>query len=470
MKPFMDKDFLLETETARMLYHNYAAKMPLLDYHCHVNPAEIAENKQYGNITELWLGGDHYKWRVMRACGIPEMEITGCLDTDPYRVFARWAETLPRLVGNPIYHWTNLELRRYFDEDRTLNAGTAQEIYDRCNKRLAEPDRTARGIIKASNVTLICTTDDPVDNLCWHEKLAADDSFTVQVLPAFRPDKAMNVDKAGFPEYIAKLAQICGFVINSFESLRRALMLRVDFFEAHGCRVSDHGLDRCIFATATPDELDDILRRGLTEPVCEEDGDKLKTALLLELAKQYKRYGWVMQLHFGCIRNNSATLFDKIGADTGFDAIGSRNSVDKLALLLNSMEQTDSLPRTILYSLNQNDNDAIAAIAGCFQNEAGVSGKVQLGSAWWFNDHKRGIENQLADLAATGVLANFVGMLTDSRSFLSYTRHEYFRRILCNLLGGWVERGEYPDDMETLGGMVQDICYNNAVQFFGFKL
>ncbi|MEG0753707.1 MAG: glucuronate isomerase [Angelakisella sp.] len=470
MRTFMDEDFLLETATSRTLYHNYAEKMPIVDYHCHINPTDIATDKQYSNITELWLGGDHYKWRTMRACGVPESEITGCIANDPYTVFAHWAQTLPRLAGNPLYHWTYLELKRYFGEDGVLDESTAKEIYSRCNKRLATPDMSVRGIIEQSNVRLICTTDDPLDDLCAHEQLACDATCCVKVLPAFRPDKAMNADKPGFAEYIAKLEQVCGCTIDSFDALRCALDSRIDFFEAHGCRASDHALERCIFSPATPHELDSILRRALVAPVCEEDGDKLKTALLLTMAKQYRRYGWVMQLHFGCIRNNSTKLYTRMGPDVGFDAVGSRNNVDKLALLLDTMEQADSLPRTILYSLNQNDNDAIAAIAGCFQNEAGIASKVQLGSAWWFNDHKKGMEKQLTDLAATGVLANFVGMLTDSRSFLSYTRHEYFRRILCNLLGSWVESGEYINDMEMLGGMVQDICYNNAVRFFGFKL
>ena len=470
MKQFMDDNFLLETETARRLYHEHAEKMPIIDYHCHINPADIAEDKRYQTITEVWLGGDHYKWRAMRCNGIPESRITGAKDTDPYETFKAWSETLPRCIGNPLYHWTYLELKKYFGITEALTPATCKDIYDRCNARLAEPDMSVRGIIEQSNVKLICTTDDPIDDLAQHAKIAADPTCKVKVLPAFRPDKAMNIDKPGFPEYIAKLSAVVGYEIKTFADLKKALIERIDYFNARGSKVSDHALDYPVCAPATEAELDAILAEGLNGPVSADKGDKFKTAVLLALSEKYHAYGWVMQIHYGCIRNNSSIMFEKLGPDTGFDSVSDAGGAQALANLLDAMQKGGHLPKMVLYSLNHYDNETIATIAGCFQTDGECASKIQLGSAWWFNDHKTGMEKQLTDLANLGVLGNFIGMLTDSRSFLSYTRHEYFRRILCGLIGRWVDNGEVHADMETLGQIVQDICYNNTVKFFGFDV
>ena len=470
MKAFMDEDFLLTTDAAKTLYHDYAEKMPIIDYHCHINPADIAEDKRYQTITEVWLGGDHYKWRAMRCNGIPESRITGAKDTDPYETFKAWSETLPRCIGNPLYHWTYLELKKYFGITEALTPATCKDIYDRCNARLAEPDMSVRGIIEQSNVKLICTTDDPIDDLAQHAKIAADPTCKVKVLPAFRPDKAMNIDKPGFPEYIAKLSAVVGYEIKTFADLKKALIERIDYFNARGSKVSDHALDYPVCAPATEAELDAILAEGLNGPVSADKGDKFKTAVLLALSEKYHAYGWVMQIHYGCIRNNSSIMFEKLGPDTGFDSVSDAGGAQALVNLLDAMQKGGHLPKMVLYSLNHYDNETIATIAGCFQTDGECASKIQLGSAWWFNDHKTGMEKQLTDLANLGVLGNFIGMLTDSRSFLSYTRHEYFRRILCGLIGRWVDNGEVHADMETLGQIVQDICYNNTVKFFGFDV
>lgn len=469
MKQFMDDNFLLQTPTAITLYHNYAKAMPIIDYHCHINPADIAQNKAYESITEVWLSGDHYKWRAMRACGISEADITQSVKANPYAVFESYAKILPKLCGNPLYHWSYLELKRYFGIEAELNAKSAQEIYDECNRRLQQPEMRVRGIIEKSNVKLICTTDDPVDSLEYHKQIATDKSCTVKVLPAFRPDKAMNADKAGYADYISALGKVCGFEIKCYDDLVKALYLRVDYFNQNGCRTCDHALDVCVYSPAKKSELDSILLAALIAPVSAENAAKLKTALLVDLSEKYSQYNWVMQIHFGCIRNNSEKMFNLLGADTGFDAVCGENLTHNLAALLSKMEKEKHLPKMVLYSLNQHDNEAIASIAGCFHND-GTAGKIQLGSAWWFNDNKLGMEKQLCDFANLGALGEFVGMLTDSRSFLSYTRHEYFRRILCNLIGGWVENGEYNNNIETLGQLVQDICYNNTVKLFGFDL
>lgn len=472
MKDFLDEHFLLNTKTAQTLYHEYAKKMPIIDYHCHVDPADIANNKQYDSITDVWLGGDHYKWRVMRADGVPEENITGKLKTAPDVVFRSWAKTLPKLIGNPLFDWTYLELQRYFDEKELLNEDTADKIYDRCNKILQSGKMNVRDIIKKSNVKLICTTDDPIDSLEYHQQIKDDPTCEVQVLPAFRPDKAMNINHAGFSDYMKKLATVSGQSIASFSDLKKALSNRIEFFASMGCKASDHALDYCIFETATDAELDGILADALKNDFIT-DAQQVKqfqTAILLHLAKEYAQRGWVMQIHFGCIRDNSTKMFTELGANTGYDAMGDSRGAEKLSAMLNAMELTGDLPKMILYSLNPNDNEVIMTVGGCFQTNSEVPGKIQLGSAWWFNDTKSGMEKQLQDFANTGVLANFVGMLTDSRSFLSYTRHEYFRRLLCNFIGNLVENGEYPHDMKTLGKIVQDISYNNTVRLFGFSI
>ena len=471
----MDQDFLLSNETARRLYHDYAAKMPVIDYHCHINPMEIALDKQYGTITEIWLGGnnngsyfgDHYKWRLMRSAGVPEELITG--NADPEDKFVAWAGSLSKAIGNPLYHWTHLELQRYFDIYEPLTKKNAREVYAACNRVLARKDMSVRGIIQKSNVRLICTTDDPIDDLKAHEMIQADPTCEVKVLPAFRPDKAMRVDKPEFAGYVKKLEAVTGTQILTMKDMRDALLQRVVYFEQHGCRVSDHALDYTICETATEEELNGILLKGLNgQPVTPREYEAFHTDLLRFCAKIYAEKKWVMQLHFGCLRNNSSKMYSIMGADTGYDSMNDCSCAPKLIQFLDSLERADALPRTILYSLNPSDNSALASIMGCYQTESDIPGKVQLGSAWWFNDHKVGMEQQLQDVMDKGYIAGFVGMLTDSRSYLSYTRHEYFRRILCNKLGTLVENGEYPADMETLGQIVADISYNNTLRYFRF--
>ncbi|WP_026505096.1 glucuronate isomerase [Butyrivibrio sp. NC3005] len=463
---FLDKDFLLTTDAAKTLYHNYAENMPILDYHCHISPMEIATNKKFDNITQLWLGGDHYKWRQMRSNGVSEKYITG--DASDYEKFEMWAKTLEKAIGNPLYHWSHLELQRYFGYEGVLNSKTCKEVWDLCNEKLK--NTSCRQLIKDSNVTLICTTDDPADSLEWHEKIAADDSFDVQVLPAWRPDKATNIEKVDFIEYLDKLGKVSGVDIRSFADIVKALSIRLDFFEKHGANVSDHGLDYVPYAPVNIEETEKIFAKRLAgEKLTQAEIDGYKYMLLKELAKEYHKRNWVMQLHFGCKRDNNTSMFAKIGPDTGFDCIGDQCSTAAISNFLNSLAETDELPKTILYSLNPNDNSALGTIIGCFQNDE-ARGKIQLGSAWWFNDHKTGITNQLTDLANLGLLGNFIGMLTDSRSFISYARHEYFRRILCGLLGQWIENGELPEDYDYIGGIVEDISYNNAVRYFGFNL
>ena len=467
MKQFMDKDFLLSTDMAKTLYHQYAETMPVLDYHCHINPQEIYEDRKFDNITQVWLGGDHYKWRQMRTNGVDEKYVTG--DGSDREKFQAWAETMPKLIGNPLYHWSHLELRRYFGYDGYLNGDTAEEVWNLCNAKLQEDSMTVRGLIKQSGVTLICTTDDPVDTLEWHQKIAADDTFNVQVLPAWRPDKAMNVEKPTFAPYIAQLSQVSGIAVTDLASLKDALKNRMEYFAANGCSVSDHALEYVMYAPASDEEVDAILKRGLKgEAISKEDELKYKTAFMLFVARQYAKMNWVMQIHYGCKRDNNAYMFEKLGADTGYDCINNYAPSAQMADFLNELSATNDIPKTILYSLNPNDNASIASIIGCFQGD--VPGKIQQGSAWWFNDHKLGMIEQMSELANLGCLGNFVGMLTDSRSFLSYTRHEYFRRILCELFGSWVENGEYPADMKALESMVRGISYNNAVKYFGFKL
>ena len=467
MTPFMDKDFLLKTETAKTLYHDHAAKMPIIDYHCHINPQEIYEDKRYESITQVWLGGDHYKWRAMRSCGVAEKYITG--DASFAEKFQKWAETIPNLIGNPLYHWTHLELQRYFDVYEPLTGENAMAIYEKCNAVLAQPDMSARGIIKKSNVKLLCTTDDPADDLHWHELMAADPTMPAVVLPAFRPDKAMRADKPDFPQYVQKLEGVVGYSINTMDDMRRALAERAAYFEAHGCRTADHGLDYAFYVEATEDELNDIFTRAKAgKGITWEEQLAYHTALLVSVGKAYKKYDWVNQLHFGCIRDNSRKMYGKLGPDTGFDAINDASNALGLSRLLSAYEMNDALTKTIVYSLNPSDNGVVGTLIGCFQSDSPIPGKIQQGSAWWFNDHKPGMEAQMVSLMSLGAMGTFNGMLTDSRSFLSYTRHEYFRRILCNLFGRMVEDGEYPADLKHLGRMVENISYNNTLRYFGF--
>lgn len=468
MKEFMGKDFLLTTDTAAKLYHEYAAEMPVLDYHCHISPEEIAKDRKFENITQLWLGGDHYKWRQMRSNGVEEKYITG--DAPDREKFQKWAETLEKAIGNPLYHWSHLELQRYFGYYGALNSDTAEEVWNLCCEKLKDGSLSARTLMKQSGVTLICTTDDPADNLKWHKMLAEDESFDIQVLPAWRPDLAMKIEKPEFAQYMERLGESAGVKISSFADMKTALKKRMEFFNEMGCRASDHGLDYVMYVPASDEEVEKIFTKAVNGGnVTKEEELKYKTAFMIFAGKEYHRLGWAMQLHYGCKRDNDVRRYKQLGADTGFDCIDTYTPSAQLSELLNAFSETGELPKTILYSLNPNDNAVIGTIIGCFQ-DAGAAGKIQHGSAWWFNDHKAGMTEQMTSLANLGLLGNFIGMLTDSRSFLSYTRHEYFRRILCELIGGWVENGEYPADMKRLGRMVQDISYNNAVRYFGFEI
>ncbi|MCL2853690.1 MAG: glucuronate isomerase [Defluviitaleaceae bacterium] len=468
MRAFMDNDFLLYNDTAKELYHNYAASMPIIDYHCHINPAEIMENRQFENITRAWLGGDHYKWRLIRAMGVDENYITG--DAPDREKFQKFAETLPRCIGNPIYHWTHLELKRYFGCDMVISGDTAQEIWELTGKKLQDDAMRVRGIIAQSNVQAIGTTDDPADDLSWHKALMDDPSNTVTVSPTLRPDKAINIDKPGFSEYIAQLGEVSGTKIVTVDELKAALLVRIEFFNEMGCRASDHGLDYVVFRPADAKTVEDVFNRGMSgEAVSEAEAEIFKTDMMLFFGREFSRLGWVMQLHYGALRNNNEAMFARLGPDKGYDAISTRECSKAVSGFLNALEREGKLPKTILYSLNPNDDAMLASLMGCFQG-GGIAGKIQHGSAWWFNDTKTGMESQILNLANIGALGAFIGMLTDSRSFLSYTRHEYFRRILCNLLGDLVEKSEYPRDMKTLGLIVEDISYRNAARYFGYEI
>lgn len=468
MKKFMDENFLLSTKTAQKLYHGYAEAMPVLDYHCHLNPQEIYEDRKFENMTQVWLGGDHYKWRQMRSNGVEERYITG--DATDREKFQKWAETLEMAIGNPLYHWSHLELKKYFGYDGYLNGETAEEVWNLCNAKLQEDGMSARNLIKQSNVTLVCTTDDPIDSLEWHQKIAQDDTFDVQVLPAWRPDKAMNIEKPDYLDYLAKLSEVSGVKVESFQTLMGALKVRMDYFEANGCVMSDHGLEYVMYMPVAEEALEKIFAKRLAgEAVTREEELQFKTAYMVALGREYHKKNWVMQLHYGVKRDNNQKVFGELGPDAGIDCINNFAPSSQMADYLNALAKDDQLPKTILYSLNPVDNAAIGTIIGCFQDASNI-GKIQQGSAWWFNDHKTGMIDQMTSLANLGLLGNFIGMLTDSRSFLSYTRHEYFRRILCELIGGWVENGEYPADYKTLEKIVKGISYNNAVRYFGFDL
>ena len=470
MKPFLDQDFLLKNETAQLLFHNYAEKLPIIDYHCHVSPKDIAEDKKYSNITELWLGGDHYKWRAIRSAGVPEKYITG--DASDYEKFKAYASVMPSLIGNPLYHWTHLELQRYFDCDLILSEETADEIWNLTAEKLAQPDMSVRNLIRRSRVDLLCTTDDPADTLEYHAAIAADPTFETKVLPAFRPDKAFNINKSGLRAYYDKLGEAAGVTITDVQSLKEALSRRIEFFDSMGCRTADHGLDEFpMYVKPNEYAANQAMQTALASDgadVTPEMLSVLKCEMLLYLAGEYKKHGWVMQIHCGVWRNTNTPMFEKLGADTGFDTIGGNNITD-FSKLFDAMDQRDGLPRTVIYSIDPSDNAAIGALIGCFQTAGDGMPRMMQGSAWWFNDTYDGMRAQMKQLANLSVFGKFLGMLTDSRSFTSYPRHEYFRRILCNLIGEWVEDGLYPADMETLAQLVCDICYNNTKNYFGFK-
>ncbi len=460
MKPFMNEDFLLENEVSKKLYFDYAAKMPIIDYHCHISPKEIAEDKKFKNITEIWLGGDHYKWRLMRANGVNEKYITG--DGSDYEKFLAFASTLEKAIGNPVYHWSHLELQRYFDYHGVLNSKTAKEVYDLCNKKLET--MSAKSIVAASNVKLLCTTDDPIDDLKYHDIIKEDKDFKTVVLPAWRPDKLMKIEKADFKDYIGKLAQVSSTDIKDIDSLIEAIDKRLDFFKSKGCVVSDHGLDYVMYEDVCKNCCDVIFKKGLNkEELSQKEVDQYKTYILLHLAKKYNELGFVMQLHYGCSRDNNGL---HPTPDTGYDCMNNFCPSDKLIKMMDAMNK-NGLPKTILYSLNPNDDELIDTVIGCFQDSS-VVGKVQHGSAWWFNDNKTGMLKQMNSLANGGLLGNFLGMLTDSRSFISYPRHEYFRRIMCNYIGTLVYNGEYPYDEDNLKQIVEGISYNNTLKYFGF--
>lgn len=469
MEPFIGKDFLLKSQTAKKLYHEYAAKMPIIDYHCHISPKEIYENKMFQDITEAWLAGDHYKWRQMRMFGIEEKYVTG--EGSPFEKFSAYASMLPYAVGNPLYHWTHLELQRYFDCETPLSKSTAEQIWKDCNNKL-QNDKTlkVRGIIERSNVTTIVTTDDPIDSLEWHKKIKEDSSFKTKVLPGFRPDKAINITKNGFVDYIKSLEKVAGVSIKTFDDLTNALLKRIEFFHEMGCRASDHGVDEVPVCTkATAKQLDEVLANALNNGHVDENlAASYQVALLEFLGEQYSKLGWVMEIHFGAMRNTNTKGFESLGPDTGYDCIRPKNGMLGLAAVLDSLNLKDMLPKTLIFSLNPNDNAAINTLCTAFC-KSGVRGAVQQGSAWWFNDTLDGMKQQMITFASQHLLGTFLGMLTDSRSFLSYTRHEYFRRIFCNILGEWVDNGEYPNDETILKQIVEDVCYNNAMSFFGFN-
>ncbi len=475
MKAFMDTDFLLQTETAKRLYHQYAAKMPLVDYHCHLNPQEIYEDRKFENLAQVWLGGkqadgsyfgDHYKWRVMRSNGVPEEYITG--DKPDYERFLKFTEALELAIGNPMYHWCHLELQRFFGITEPLTVESAPAIWEKCNDLLQnDPDMTARGLIRKSNVAFIGTTDDPVDSLQWHEKIAADETVDFQVCPSFRPDKAINIHKAGWADYMKALAKSVGKdSLTDMQQVLDALTERLEFFRAHGCKASDHGLDYIPFVNYTVEQANAVYQKALAgQSLTTEEIDGYQTVILLHLGKAYHRMGIVMQLHYSCMRNNNNRIFKAMGPDTGVDAISQNTCGQNIAWLLSELDEAGCCPKTVLYSLNPGDNELIGTLIGCFQDST-VPGKIQHGSGWWFNDNKTGMEDQMTSLANLGILGNFIGMLTDSRSFLSYPRHEYFRRIMCNMIGNWVESGQYPDYEPALEKIVTGISYNNAARYF----
>ncbi len=475
MKAFMNQDFLLTTPTAQHLFHDYAEKLPLVDYHCHLNPREIYEDRRFNNLAEVWLGGlqpdgsyagDHYKWRVMRSNGVPEEYITG--SKPDFERFMKFVEALEMAIGNPMYHWCHLELRQFFGVKEPLTTESAQRIWNHCNDLLQnDPDMTARGLIRKANVAFIGTTDDPIDTLQWHDKIAADPTITTVVGPSYCPDKAVNIHKAGWKEYLAQLAASVGKEhLDTMEDVLDALLERLEFFHAHGCKASDHGLDYVPFVDYTVEQADAVYQKALQgQQLTTEEVEGYQTVILLHLGKAYHRLNIAMQLHYSCLRNNNQRIFKLQGGDTGVDAIAQNTCGGNISRLLSALDEAGACPKTILYSLNPIDNAQLGTLIGCFQDSS-LPGKIQHGSAWWFNDNKVGMQDQMICLGNLGLLGNFVGMLTDSRSFLSYARHDYFRRILCELVGTWVENGEYPNIESSLKKIVEGISYYNAVRYF----
>lgn len=466
-KPFMDEQFLLRSETAQMLFHEHAKNLPIIDYHCHLVPKMIADDYQFHSITELWLGGDHYKWRAERTNGVDERYITG--DASDWEKFEKWAETVPYTFRNPLYHWTHLELKTCFGITEPLNPASAKRIYDECNAKLSSKDFSARGLMRRYHVETVCTTDDPIDSLEYH-KAIKESGFEIKVLPTWRPDKAMAVgDPVTYRAYVERLGEVSGISISTYSDLMDALKKRHDFFASVGCKLADHGLNNFPWAVCSSQEADQLFQKVLGgTALSNEEIEKLQTVILLDLTRMNAEKDWVQQFHYGAQRNNNTKMFKLLGPDTGYDSIGSYNAAMPMARILDTLNSEDKLAKTILYNLNPTDNYVVATMLGNFQ-DGSVPGKIQFGSGWWFNDQIDGMEKQMNDLSLLGLLSRFVGMLTDSRSFVSYPRHEYFRRVLCDLLGKDVEDGQIPEsELPRVCGMVEDICYYNAKNYFKF--
>jgi glucuronate isomerase len=467
MKQFLDENFLLSNKTAQKLYHDFAKQMPIIDYHCHLSPQQIAADQQFQNLTQVWLAGDHYKWRAMRTNGVDENYCTG--DKTDKEKFDQWAATVPYTLRNPLYHWTHMELQRYFGVTDILDSRTAGNIYDTCTALLQTKEYSVKNLLRKMNVALVCTTDDPVDSLEYHVQLK-NDGFEIPILPAFRPDNAMNVSSAEtFNAYVKKLEAVTGIAVSTFDDFLYALQSRHDFFASIGCRVSDHGLEEVYADDFTGSEIDAIFNKVHSgKSLNDVEQRKFRSAMLIHFAEWDWEKGWVQQFHLGALRNNNARMMQQLGPDTGWDSIGDFSQARALATFLNKLDSDNKLAKTILYNLNPADNELVATMIGNF-NDGSVAGKVQFGSAWWFLDQKDGMIKQINALSNMGLLSKFVGMLTDSRSFLSYPRHEYFRRILCNLFGEEIENGELPNDVDWVGSVIQDICYRNARNYFGWQ-
>lgn len=465
-KTFLDEDFLLQTATASKLYHEFAKEMPIIDYHNHLPPDQIAQNKSFENISQIWLYGDHYKWRAMRANGINESYCTG--DKSDYEKFEKWAETVPYTMRNPLYHWTHLELQRYFDVHEILNPSSARKIFDECSEKLQSPEYAVRGLLSKMNVKVACTTDDPLDSLEYHQAIKEEGTLDTKVLPTFRPDRFILIDNPNYASFIEKLGVLVNTEISSFDALVSALKTRAEFFASMGGRLADHGLEQIYAADFTEEDANKVLKKKIAgESISAEESLLFKSAILHQLGVIYHGLGWTQQFHLGALRNNNTRAMRLLGPDTGWDSIGDFSQATSLSKFLGRLDEYDQLAQTIIYNLNPRDNELMATMIGNF-NDGSVAGKIQFGSGWWFLDQKDGMERQMNALSNMGLLSRFVGMLTDSRSFLSFPRHEYFRRILCNLLGNEIENGELPNDIEWIGKMVQNICYNNAKEYFKF--
>jgi glucuronate isomerase len=466
MKPFLNEDFLLQTPTASRLYHEYAKDMPIIDYHNHLPPDQIAQNKNFENLTQIWLYGDHYKWRGMRANGVDESYCTG--NKSDYEKFEKWAETVPYTMRNPLYHWTHLELQRCFGVTEILNPASAKRIYEDCSAKIITPEFSVRSLLTKMKVEVACTTDDPMDSLEHHQAIQQEGTFQTKILPTFRPDKFILIENPNFKDFVQKLGSIVNLDINSFSELLKALRQRADFFASVGCRLADHGLEQIYAVEFTEATANSVFEKViLGKEISSQEALTYKSAILHALGVMYHSLGWTQQFHLGALRNNNARALRTLGTDTGWDSIGDWSQAKAISKFLDRLDEHNQLAQTIIYNLNPRDNEMIAAMIGNF-NDGSVAGKIQFGSGWWFLDQKDGMEKQMNALSNMGLLSRFVGMLTDSRSFLSFPRHEYFRRILCNLLGNEIENGELPNDIEWIGQMVQNICYHNAKNYFKF--